>query len=516
MNLIKNIAVISSFTVLSRILGMMREIFVSHILGAGWISDAFVVALRFPNFFRQFFAEGAFNAAFVPQFSGILATEGEKEAKKLARYVFSILTIVLMVFCACVVIFMPYIIHVIAPGFSKTPERLELCITLVRITFPYLLFVSLSALLSGILNSFNRFAMAAGAPVIANILVICGLFLSNFVSTPPVVLASIFLTISGAIQLVLLYFSVKKIGFSYLLTLPKLTAPVLKMLKLMIPGSISTGIMQINLLITMMLSSLLPTGSLSYLFYADRLNQLPLALFGVSVGTALLPELSKLWRSNNRDDALKLQETALLFSIQLSLPASVALVCLSVPLISLFFGHGKFGEEEVLKTAPALAAFALGLPAYVMGKVFTTTFFACENTKTPVKVAILTVAINLLLTIILMKFFLHVGMALATSFSAWCNVIILAYLLKQKSLFQFTSRMLFHVLKIIFLSLFMGGCLLYIYDMIHLNSPSLYIKIKEIVILVAFGILFYFISIYKMGLLNYLGNHFKQNVKTHV
>ncbi|MBP9753291.1 MAG: murein biosynthesis integral membrane protein MurJ, partial [Proteobacteria bacterium] len=342
MKLIKNVAIISICTVLSRILGMVREIFISHILGAGWITDAFVVSLRFPNFFRQFFAEGAFNAAFVPQFSGVLAQQGKEDAKILARNIFSFLTVVLFVFCTAVVIFMPKVIYFIAPGFSKTPERLELCILLVRITFPFLFFISLSSLLAGILNSFDKFAVAAVAPVIANIFLVLSLLISEYSDLDPVILASFALTFSGLVQLMLLYYTVRKIGFGFLLTIPKLTVQTLKILKLMIPGSISTGIMQINLLVTMMLSTFLPVGSLSYLFYADRLNQLPLALFGISMGTALLPELSRLWRMGQRADALKLQETALLLSQQLTIPAAVALICLAEPIISLLFGHGKF------------------------------------------------------------------------------------------------------------------------------------------------------------------------------
>ncbi|CAO5680208.1 MAG: Lipid II flippase MurJ [Holosporales bacterium] len=504
MNLLKNVAVISVCTVLSRIVGMVREIFISHILGAGWITDAFVVSLRFPNFFRQFFAEGAFNAAFVPQFSGTLAQNGVEEAKILARNIFSFLTASLIIFCSLVVIFMPQLIYLIAPGFSQTPERLELCILLVRITFPFLLFVSLSSLLSGILNSFDRFAIAAVAPVIANIFLVLSLFISEYTNIEPVILASIALTLSGIVQLILLYITVRKIGFGFLLTIPKMTASTLKILKLMLPGSISTGIMQINLLITMMLSTFLPVGSLSYLFYADRLNQLPLALFGVSMGTALLPELSRLWRKGEREDALKLQETALLLSQQLTIPAAIALICLSTPIISLLFGHGKFTHAEVLQTAPALAAFAIGLPAYVMGRVFTTTFFACENTKTPVKVAIITVILNIVLTLILMRFFMHVGMALATSLSSWGNVLVLGYLLHKKKLFRFTKTMAFHLTKILSLSVAMAFLILSVYQSIHVLEPSLWMNIQEIAIVILTGLLFYGLGAYKMGFLKLL------------
>lgn len=499
MKLLKNFAIIGILTIFSRISGMTREIFVSSILGAGWVSDAFVVALRFPNFFRQFFAEGAFNAAFIPSFSGTLEKEGINAAYKLAQNVFSFLTIVLLIFCGIMIFFMPKLIHVIAPGFSDTPERLKLCILLVQITFPYLFFVSLSCLLSGILNAFNRFALGAAIPIIANIFMISALVTYDWINISPVVALSVSLTLSGAAQLIILYFAVKKMGFHHLLIIPKLTASTLKILKLMIPGSIGTGIMQLNLLLSMILASVLPTGSLSYIFYADRLNQLPLALFGISLGTALLPQLSKLWQKNHIDEALQLQETALTFALQLSIPSAVALYCIAQPIVDLLFGHGKFGLEEVKQTAPALSAFALGLPAYVMSKIFTTTFFSSGDTKTPVKIAIITVVLNLIFTIILMHYFLHVGMALATSLSAWVNVIILGVVLKKKSLFRFSKKTIFNIVKILLLSAAMGILVTLLSERFYVQSAPLKDAILSTSLTIMAGLLFYSLNGYFLG-----------------
>lgn len=490
MTLFKNVAVISFFTVISRITGMVREIFFTYLLGASWMSDAFIVALRLPNFFRQFFAEGAFNAAFVPQFSNTMVADGIEPAKDLARNIFSILTVVLVIFCGLFVIFMPSLMPIIAPGFSKDPKKLELCILLVRITFPYLAFVSLSALLSGILNSMNRFAIGAAAPVIANIFLIATLMFNDWLPFMPVVSLSLFLTLSGIVQLILLYWAVRKLGFGYLLCIPKFTKKTVRILKLMIPGSISTGVMQINLFLTMMLASKLPEGSLSYLFYADRLNQLPLALFGISVGTALLPQLSKLWKANEKEAAINLQENAFMMAMLFTIPAAMALIFLAKPMIALLFGHGQFSQEDVAKTAPALAAFSLGLPAYVMGKILTTTFFAAENTKTPVKVSMLTIGINLALTIILMQFFYHTGMALATSISSWGNVFILAYLLRRKGLFQFSKMLFSYLFKVLVLSFLMGFFIYYIY--VKLGVPvSVWQEIGYMMILIGSGITFF-------------------------
>lgn len=504
MQLFKNFAIVSSLTVLSRISGMTREIFVSHILGAGWISDAFVVALRFPNFFRQFFAEGAFNAAFLPQFSGILEKEGKESSITLAKNIFSFLAIVLSIFSAFIIILMPQIIHFIAPGFSKTPERLALCITLVQITFPYLIFVSLASLLSSILNAFNRFALAAAIPTTANIFMIIALISYESLNMNPVVLLSISLTLSGVAQLIILYAAVRKIGFSNLIIIPKLTQTTCRILKLMIPGSISTGVMQINLLISMMLASTLPQGSLSYLFYADRLNQLPLALFGISIGTALLPQLSKTWKLKHYQEAFVLQKSALLIALQFSIPAAIALFILAQPIIDLLFGHGQFNLNDVKQTAPALSAFAIGLPAYVISKVFTTIFFACEDTKTPVKVAISTVFINILLTIILMKFFLHVGMAAATSLSSWINILILGTILKKRNLFDFSFSIFLQIFKVILLSLFMGGVIWYINCFNYVESAYFLDAIQSISITVISGLIIYFISCYYCGLFKHI------------
>ena len=499
MQLIRNFAVIGILTIGSRVSGMIREIFISYLLGATWISDAFVVALRFPNFFRQFFAEGAFNAAFVPSFSGVLASEGQDEAKKLAKNIFSFLTLSLLIFCAIVIIFMDKIIHIIAPGFSNNPEKLALCIQLVQITFPYLFFVSLTALLSGILNSFNKFALAAAIPITANVFMISAALSYDWINISPVVALSASLTLSGIAQLIILYFAVKKIGFGYLLAIPRLTKATIKILKLMIPGSISTGIMQINLLISMILASTLPTGSLSYLFYADRLNQLPLALFGISIGTALLPDLSKLWQKNKMQEAFALQESAFLLSLQLAVPSAIALFILSEPIVDLIFGHGKFGQTEIANTAPALSAFAIGLPAYTMGKVLTTVFFANKDTSTPVKVALLSFVINIFLTITLMKMFNHVGMALATSLSAWINSLLLIFILNKKNIFKLSVRILRNITKIIFLSGAMGIMVYYLKKILFIPNETLFYDIFTNATLVLTGFCMYLIGAYFMN-----------------
>ncbi|MDP2193460.1 MAG: murein biosynthesis integral membrane protein MurJ [Alphaproteobacteria bacterium] len=504
MNLFKNVITVSFFTGLSRILGMVREMFLSNILGASWISDAFVVAFKFPNFFRRFFAEGAFNAAFVPQFAGTLEKQGKEQAYILAQSTFSVMFFFLSTFCALVLIAAPVLIYVIAPGFLDTQEKITLTVTLVRLTFPFIVFVSLSALLAGVLNSFERFAAASATPILLNIFMILALLTYGYFDTQPVIALSFSVTLAGLTQLLWLYMATRRVGLSLTLTLPVITPAVKKVLRLMIPGAIGAGVMQINLLIDMILASFLASGSISYLYYADRLNQLPLSIFGVAMGTALLPQLSKLCRLNKREEALHIQENALLMSMQLTVPAAVALFFLAEPLIGLLYGHGQFGHDDVLKTAPALAAFSVGLPAYVTSKIFSATFFAVENTKTPVKIGLITLVINIILNLVLMQYYAHVGMALATSIAAWCNVILMGYYLNKTNLFMFTRRQMGHLVKVIILSFVMGFLVLaskkffvaHHGDFIHM---TLLTQIRLMVFLVTIGIGFYISAGLMMG-----------------
>ncbi|MBY0462686.1 MAG: murein biosynthesis integral membrane protein MurJ [Alphaproteobacteria bacterium] len=499
MQLLRAATTVGGYTALSRITGLIREILMSHVLGASLVADAFVVAFKFPNFFRRFFAEGAFNAAFVPQFAGRLAKDGFEPAKILAEQVFSAMAWFLLVFVIVVEIFAVDLMPYLAPGFITTPERLTLAVEFTRITFPYIMFISLSALLAGVLNSIDRFAAAAAAPILLNVMMIGALLVFPDLHMEPGFALSASVFIAGVVQFLWLYWVCTRAKVTLRLKLPVLTEDVKKVLKLMIPGTIGAGVMQINLLVDMILASLLPTGALSYLYYADRLNQLPLSIFGVAIGTALLPPLSRYWRKNEVEKALATQSTALEIAMQLTIPAAVGLVVLSYPLIKLIFGHGHFTLQDVAATAPALAAFALGLPAYVAGKVFSTTYFAREDTTTPVKVAIICVISNFVMNLIFMKWFLHVGMALATSLAAWINVVILGVLLKREGLFTFSRQLLFMTLKIIVLSAAMAGVLIYGQEAFPNNGASLFGEIGITLGYVFLGIIVYIIGGYFIG-----------------
>lgn len=453
MKLIRSVATVSGLTGISRIFGLLREILMSHFLGAGSIADAFIVAFKFPNFFRRFFAEGAFNAAFVPEFAGTLAKNGKDQAYNLANQVFTWMTIFLSVFVILVVAFAPKVMCVIAPGFFKTPDRLHYAIQFTRITFPYILCISLAAIFSGILNSLDKYAAAAGAPIILNIAMILSLFIMD---TDRGFYLSTSVVIAGIIQMLWLHYILAKNGFLLKLQKPRLSKSLKRIMHLMLPGAIGAGVMQINIFVDMMLASTLSTGSLAYLYYADRINQLPLSIFGVAIGTVLLPNLSKAIRNGESQKAYILQEKSLTLGLKLSIPSAVGLIVLSLPIIDVIYGHGSFTSIDIAMTAPTLSAFAVGLPAYVVSKVFTSCFFASQDTKTPLKIGVVTVLINFSLNIILINYFEHVGLALSTGISAWFQVILLACTLYIRKMIKFSKILIIEVMHVFLASIAMA------------------------------------------------------------
>ncbi|MBW8309275.1 MAG: murein biosynthesis integral membrane protein MurJ [Candidatus Paracaedibacteraceae bacterium] len=456
MRILRHIITISGFTVMSRIFGLVREIMIARFLGASLVTDAFFVAFKFPNLFRRIFAEGAFNAAFVPLFSRKLVSEGREPAKALAEVIFSAMLAFLTIFVLLVVIFTPTIIHILAPGFATTPERLELAITFTRITFPYILFISLAAHLSGVLNSFDRFAAAAGVPILLNIVMISSLLICPYIDLSYGVGLSIAVTVAGMVQLLWLYMACWRMDFRIRLRWPRLTPDVKELLRLMVPGAIGAGVMNINLFIDTILASFLPEKSVSYIFYADRLNQLPLSIFGIGIGTALLPLLSRQLKAGEYEKALQNKLLVTDVALQLTVPAAVGLALLSYPLIHLIYGM-SIGDTQA--TANALAAFAIGIPAYVLNKVFVTGFFARQDTKTPVKIAIGCIFLNLLLNLILMRYLGHVALALSTSLSAWVHTVALYGVLKKRGWFALSYDIKMASIKIIFISILMGTIL---------------------------------------------------------
>ncbi|MDA8230421.1 MAG: murein biosynthesis integral membrane protein MurJ [Magnetospirillum sp.] len=441
MSLVRSIATVGGFTMVSRITGLMREMMIAHYMGAGAVADAFFVAFRFPNLFRSLFAEGAFNAAFVPLFTGKLAGEGEAAARGFAEQALAVLAASLALFVAAVELAMPWAMLVLAPGFEDVPGKMPLAVELSRICFPYLLFISLTSLQAGVLNSVGRFAAAAGTPILLNLTAMAGLWaLAPYTATPGHALAWGTFA-SGVVQFSWLVFSVRKAGLRLRPVRPRLTPEVRLLVRRIVPGAVGAGVYQLNLVINTMIASTVANGAVSYLNYADRVNQLPLGVVGIAIGTALLPLLSRQLRSGQREAAIDSQNRAMEFGLLLTLPAAAALMVIGEPVIRVLFQRGSFGPAATAATASALAAFALGLPAYVLVKVLTPAFFAREDTATPVKVAGATMALNVALNLALVHPLAHVGMALATALASWFNVLALAVILHRRGHFTMDARL---------------------------------------------------------------------------
>ncbi len=483
MSILKAVATIGGYTGLSRVFGLVREILMSHFLGASLLADAFIIAFKFPNFFRRFFAEGAFNAAFIPTFAGELAEKGRESAKKIAEDVFSSMAVFLLIFSLVIVIATPWLLWILAPGFAITPERSELVTDFIRITFPYIFFISLTALMGSILNSLDKFASTAATPILLNIVMISSMLLAHYMHWNMGYSLSVGIFVAGVFQLGWLYFACARHDFRLEIRMPKLTPKVRHILKLMGPGTIGAGVMQVNIFLDLFLASFLPTGAVSYLYYADRLNQLPLSIFGVAISTALLPLLSKQIRMNDLSHAKGTTDQALKVAMQLTLPASIGLVVLAHPVISLIYGHGKFDEMAINATAPTLAAFAVGLPAYVVSKVLSTCFFARQDTSTPVRIALISVASNLLFNLVFIWKLGHIGLALSTAFSAWINAAGLAYVMYKKGWYTLWERQLIiFAVKVSLACLAMAGFLKMLQLQIILPEETL----KQALMIVSF------------------------------
>ena len=440
MALLRSVATVGSYTLLSRIFGFVRDILTAAILGAGPVADAFFVAQRLPNLFRSLFAEGAFSAAFVPLFAGTMAEHGKEAARIFAEDALAVLLAALFGFVLLGEIFMPAVMEVIAPGFSEDPGKFALAVELARITFPYLLFIALVALQGGVLNSVDRFAAAAATPVLLNLFLIAALLMMDRFGWHDGRALAWAVTGAGLAQFLWLMFSCARAGLALRLPLPRLTPGVKRTLAIMAPGTVGAGVTQLNLLISTALASLLPGGSVSYLYYADRLNQLPLGVVGIAVGTAILPPLSRQIRLGHVTDAVATQNRGLELALLLTLPAAVALALLATPILSVLFQRGAFGAADTAATAATLSAYAAGLPAFVLIRVLAPAFFARHDTATPVKIAIGTMAANLGLTLVLMQFLAHVGIALATTIAGWINALTLLLLLIRRGHFRFDRR----------------------------------------------------------------------------
>ncbi len=425
MNLLRTLATVSGMTLLSRILGFVRDFVIARAFGAGAMTDAFFVAFRLPNLLRRLFAEGAFSQAFVPVLAEYRERCGEQETKLLVDRVGSVLFLVLIGVAALGVLGAPLIIAISAPGFIGDADKFALTVELTRITFPYILFMSLVSLSAAVLNTWSRFALPAFTPVLLNIsFILMALFATPYFD-PPVLALGWAVFIGGVLQLALQIPALARIGM-----LPRFSPiwrdeGVRRILKLMAPALLGVSVAQISLLINTIFASFLESGSVSWLYYADRLMEFPAGLLGAALGTILLPSLARAHARAEDTEFSTLLDWGLRLTLMLTLPAALALAILGVPLISTLFQHGAFGATDVLRTREALAAYSVGLTGLILVKVLAPGFYAKQDIRTPVRIALITLALTQVLNVILIGWLRHAGLALAIGLASCANAALL-------------------------------------------------------------------------------------------
>ncbi|SHF62219.1 putative peptidoglycan lipid II flippase [Kaistia soli DSM 19436] len=443
MSLMRNFMTVGGSTISSRILGFVRDMFMAAALGTGPVADAFLVAFRFPNLFRRLFAEGAFASAFVPLFARTLEGEGVDAARRFGSEALSALLALLIAITLVAVIGMVPLMYVMAPGFVSDPAKFDLTVMLTRIAFPYLTLISLLALYSGVLNARGRFLAAAMAPGLLNVALVAALafiLLSHHDTTAEAGILLAWATlVGGVLQLGLVVGAAWRDGMALPLRWPRLTPGVRRLTALAVPGLIAGGATQINIVIGTMIASFAP-GAIAVLGYADRLYQLPLGIVGATIAVVMLPDLSRHLRAGRADLADHTQNRSLEFAMALTLPAAIALFVLAKPIVQVIYQRGAFGPDDTLATAETLMGFAVGLPAFVLIKVFSPGFFAREDTKTPMWFAAVGVAVNIALSLALFPRFTYVGIAVATSVSGWLNAGLLGWMLHRRGHFLFDAK----------------------------------------------------------------------------
>ena len=502
MRLLRSTAIIGSLTLVSRLLGLVRDILIARFLGAGIVSDAFFTAFKLPNVFRRMFAEGAFNAAFVPLYAKRIEQEGEAAAdgfaSEAAAWLFAVVAFLVIAF----ELTMPWSLNIIAFSMDKTTLEngttpYDLAVLYAWLTMPYLLFMSMTALFSGVLNTRNHFALAAGVPIVLNILMIGTLVLSGGLewSQRNIGLAlSAAITVSGAAQMALVMWGCRKAGVKFGFRRPRFTPGVRRLVTLGIPGIISAGITQINLVVSHIIA-LSQASAASWLTYADRLYQLPLGMIGIAMGVALLPTLSRSIRAGREADAKTTLNRGIEISLFFTLPAAVALYVIPDFLISGIYQRGAFTSETTLQVAKALRWFALGLPGFVLLKVLTPAFFARENTRTPMIWAGISAVINLTLGYSLFKLIGFHGLALATSIAAWVNVLGLGVILLKSGDLTVDVRLKKHLPRVAVASAVMGAGLWRARSILpDLGVTNIFMDFVWLIIVTGAGVILYAIA----------------------
>lgn len=505
MSLFRNFLSVSVWTLVSRVAGLARDMLMAAVLGAGPVADAFYAAFRFPNLFRRLFAEGAFNTAFVPMFSGAMEQQGEEGAKLLAARVMSWLVAMLVIVTILAEIFMPQLMTIFVPGFVDDPQKFELTVLLTRIMFPYLACMSLMAAYGAILNTLGRFFAAAFAPVLLNLVNIAAMvpLVTFWVQAPET--ATIWVAIAtmagGLAQLALVWAAIERAGFRPRFQLPGFDPEVRRFWVLAIPAILAGGITQINIFV----GTIIASGAddvISILNYADRLYQLPLGIIGIAIGTVLLPELSRHLKGGRAAEAEASQVQSLFLSMLLSVPAAAALIALAEPIVRVLFERGQFDVSDTRQTAEALIAFSAGIPAYVLIRVLQPGFFAREDTITPTIFAAISVAANIGISLWLFPSLVHIGIAIATAASAWVNVVLLGATLAVRGHFRLPKDQWWNNAMVLLISAAMGLILYFLAERGGgFLSPGMpfWQQGSVLAVLIVYGLGFYFTLVHITG-----------------
>ncbi len=500
MNLLRALATVSGMTLMSRILGFVRDFVVARAFGAGMATDAFFVAFRLPNLLRRMFAEGAFSQAFVPILAEYKNKRGETETHRLVNHVASALGLAVLLVSILGAIASPLIIYATAPGFSADASKFELTVQLTRITFPYIFFMSLVALAGGVLNTWSRFAIPAFTPVLLNLSFIAMALVAAPYFDPPVLALGWAVFIGGLAQLALQLRPLAKIGMLPRFSLDFSDPGVRRILKLMAPAILGVSISQISLLINTVFASFLPSGSVSWLYYADRLMEFPAGMLGVALGTILLPSLSKMHADKNPVEFSALLDWGLRLTLMLTLPAALGLALLAVPLITTLFHHGAFGVADVYQTRTALIAYSIGLAGLILVKILAPAFYARQDIRTPVKFGLITLGVTQLMNLAFIGPLQHAGLALSIGLASCFNAAMLYRGLRQRGVYRPQPGWAMFIGKLLVAMAVLGVCVGFTAgaDALWLHAGSAE-RVIRLSLLFFGGIAVYFATLFALG-----------------
>ncbi len=500
MNLLKSLAAVSSMTMMSRVLGFIRDAIIARVFGAGAAADAFFVAFKLPNLLRRIFAEGAFSQAFVPILAEYKNQQGEEATRTFVAYIAGMLTLALAIVTILGMIAAPWIIYVTAPGFTDDADKFALTTDLLRVTFPYIFLISLASLAGAILNTWNRFSVPAFAPTLLNVsMIIFAAFAAPYFN-PPIMSLAWAVLVGGVLQLVYQLPHLKKVG---MLVLPRLSfrdSGVWRVMKMMGPAIIGVSVAQISLIINTIFASFLQSGSVSWMYYADRLMELPSGVLGVALGTILLPSLAKSFTSGNQNEYRQLMDWGLRLCLLLALPCALGLAILAEALTVSLFQYGNFTAHDSLMTQYALIAYCVGLTGMILVKILAPGFYSRQNIRTPVKIAIVTLILTQLMNLAFIGPLQHAGLALSIGLAACFNAGVLYWQLRKQDIFQPLAGWKGFIFKLLIALIVMGAVL---FGVLHFmpswQDGNMLMRMLRLIGVVIIGAGSYFVALYVLG-----------------